>query len=91
VPGTDTLASQFSCAVCNLDLTASSGELLNRIFVISVKDFMDTYTFDVKKVMKCCVEIITPDGRMIPFCAYNNVGYREKVRAAMRHNGPTAR
>ena len=30
--------------------------------------------------MKCCVEEITPDGRLIPFCAYNSVGYREEVR-----------
>lgn len=33
--------------------------------------------------MKCCVEEITPDGRLIPFCAYNSVGYREQVRAQM--------
>jgi tetraether lipid synthase len=33
--------------------------------------------------MKCCVEQITPDGRLIPFCAYNSVGYREQVRAQM--------
>jgi hypothetical protein len=26
------------------------------------------------------VEEITPDGRLIPFCAYNSVGYREQVR-----------
>ncbi|MFE0642899.1 hypothetical protein ACFW2Y_14975 [Streptomyces sp. NPDC058877] len=24
-----------------------------------------------------------PDGRLIPFCAYNSVGYREQVRAEM--------
>ena len=35
----------------------------------------------VKQLMKCCVEEITPDARMIPFCAYNSVGYREQVRA----------
>ena len=84
VPGSDALASQFTCAICNLDLAISSTDLARRIFVISVKDFMDAYTFDVRKVMKCCVEIIAPDGRMIPFCAYNNVGYREEVREAMR-------
>jgi len=33
--------------------------------------------------MKCCVEEITPDGRIIPFCAYNSVGYREQVREQM--------
>jgi uncharacterized radical SAM superfamily Fe-S cluster-containing enzyme len=30
--------------------------------------------------MKCCVTQLTPDGRLIPFCAYNSVGYREQVR-----------
>ena len=82
VPGTETLASRFKCAGCNLDIPLSHN-LAKHIFAISVKDFMDPYTFDVKKLMKCCVEIITPDGRMIPFCAYNNVGYRESVRETM--------
>jgi uncharacterized radical SAM superfamily Fe-S cluster-containing enzyme len=26
---------------------------------------------------------ITPDGRLIPFCAYNSVGYREQVRTML--------
>jgi uncharacterized radical SAM superfamily Fe-S cluster-containing enzyme len=69
---------------CNVDLAISSTDLARRIFAISVKDFMDADTFDVKKVMKCCVGMLTPDGRTIPFCAYNNVGYREEVRQALR-------
>ncbi len=83
VPGSDTVAAQFTCAGCSIDLSGSPSDLAKRIFAVSVKDFMDSYTFDVKKVMKCCVGIMTPDGRMIPFCAYNNVGYREEVRRAM--------
>ena len=84
VPGTESVASQFACASCNIDLAISAGDLAKRVFAISVKDFMDAHTFDVRKLMKCCVEIIAPDGRMIPFCAYNNVGYREEVREAMK-------
>ncbi|MQF94443.1 MAG: radical SAM protein, partial [SAR202 cluster bacterium] len=34
---------------------------------------------NVKQVMKCCVGILVPDGRVIPFCAYNSVGYREQI------------
>ncbi|MGH9286211.1 MAG: radical SAM protein, partial [Acidimicrobiales bacterium] len=45
--------------------------------------FQDPYTLNVKALMKCCVEEITPDGRLIPFCAYNAVGYREEVREAL--------
>ena len=50
-------------------------------FMIVVQDFLDPYTLNVRQLMKCCVEEITPDGRLIPFCAYNSVGYREQVRA----------
>ena len=52
-------------------------------FMIVIQDFQDPYTLNVKQLMKCCVEEITPDGRLIPFCAYNSVGYREQVRAEM--------
>ena len=31
-------------------------------------------------MMKCCVGELIPDGRVIPFCAYNTAGYREQVR-----------
>jgi 7,8-dihydro-6-hydroxymethylpterin dimethyltransferase len=53
------------------------------IFQIAIKDFMDAYTFSVKQVMKCCVGVLVPDGRLIPFCAYNAAGYREQVRASL--------
>ena len=33
--------------------------------------------------MKCCVGELVPDGRIIPFCAYSSVGYREQVRAQL--------
>ena len=84
VPGTESVAAKFTCASCNVDLSLSSHDLAKHIFAVSVKDFMDAYTFDVKRVMKCCVEIISPDGRLIPFCAYNNVGYREEIRETMK-------
>ncbi len=51
--------------------------------MIVVQDFLDPYTLNVRQLMKCCVEEITPDGRLIPFCAYNSVGYREQVRSQM--------
>ncbi|MDE1767203.1 MAG: radical SAM protein [Thaumarchaeota archaeon] len=50
------------------------------IKVIMVQSFMDAFSFDVKKVMKCCIHEITPDGKIIPFCAFNNIPqYREDV------------
>jgi uncharacterized radical SAM superfamily Fe-S cluster-containing enzyme len=37
------------------------------------------------------VGVLTPDGRIIPFCAYNNVGYREEVRETLRLDRARAR
>ena len=54
--------------------------IADNFFMVVIQDFQDPYTLNVKQLMKCCVEQITPDGRLIPFCAYNSVGYREQVR-----------
>ncbi len=84
VPGSLSLAEQFCDAKCFLFLAISAFEVAKQVFSVSIKDFMDAYTFDVSKVAKCCVGVLIPDGRMVPFCAYNNVGYREDVREAMK-------
>ena len=86
VPGSSKAAQQFaiSCAACGLfdglDLTAFA----RNIFMIMLQDFMDPWTFNQKNVMKCCKEILLPDGKQIPFCAYNNVGYREQAREQLQ-------
>ena len=69
-----------ACASCGLDLPEALEDLAAKAFMIVVQDFQDPYTLNVRQLMKCCVEEITPDGRLIPFCAYNSVGYREQVR-----------
>ena len=81
VPGSDKTAGQFQCA-CGpgLDLPYGIDHLNKHIFQIAIKDFLDPYTFNVKQVMKCCVAVLVPDGRAIPFCAYNSVGYGEQIR-----------
>jgi 7,8-dihydro-6-hydroxymethylpterin dimethyltransferase len=74
---------QMECATCGVDLPEALADVADRAFMLVVQDFQDPYTLNVKTLMKCCVEEITPDGRIIPFCAYNSVGYREQVREAM--------
>jgi uncharacterized radical SAM superfamily Fe-S cluster-containing enzyme len=87
VPGSDKTAQQyqFACASCDLPGVSSVDGLAQRIFMIMLTDFMDPWTFNVKNLMKCCKEILLPDGRQIPFCAYNNVGYREQVTEQLRN------
>ena len=77
-------AEALACAdACGVNLPDALANLTDRAFMIVVQDFQDPYTLNVKQLMKCCVEEITPDGRLIPFCAYNSVGYREQVREQM--------
>lgn len=83
VPGTPKAGADFAvtCAACGLlggDLDI--GALAERMFVIMLQDFMDPWTFNQKNLMKCCKEILLPDGKQVPFCAYNTVGYREQAR-----------
>ena len=73
----------LACESCGIDLPAELGHLEDKVFMLIVQDFQDPYTLNVRQLMKCCVVEIVPDGRLIPFCAYNSVGYREQVRAQM--------
>jgi uncharacterized radical SAM superfamily Fe-S cluster-containing enzyme len=38
---------------------------------IVIKPFMDAYNYDLKRAKKCCIHVLTTDGRMVPFCNYN--------------------
>ncbi len=40
--------------------------------------FMDPYNFQTDRVRRCVIHYATPDGRIIPFCAYNTL-HREEV------------
>lgn len=92
VPSLDKTASQFSCACApGIDLGTDLSHVKKHIFQIAIKDFMDAYTFSVKQAMKCCVGVLVPDGRLIPFCSYNAVGYREQVRAQLAARPKEAR
>ena len=78
--GSDPVAERLDCIACATGMPPELREVAARGFMIVSQDFQDPYTLDVEKVRKCCVSEIVPDGRLIPFCAYNSVGYRERVR-----------
>jgi 7,8-dihydro-6-hydroxymethylpterin dimethyltransferase len=78
--GSQPVAERLECVACATAIPAELREVAARGFMVVVQDFQDPYTLDVEKLHKCCVSEITHDGRLIPFCAYNSVGYREQVR-----------
>jgi uncharacterized radical SAM superfamily Fe-S cluster-containing enzyme len=38
---------------------------------VSAMAFQDCWTLDLERLKGCCIHIVSPDGRLIPFCAYN--------------------
>ncbi|MCX6802255.1 MAG: radical SAM protein [Candidatus Diapherotrites archaeon] len=48
---------------------------------VGMMHFQDPYNYDLDRVERCCVHYATPDGRIIPFCAYNVIPelYRDKT------------
>jgi 7,8-dihydro-6-hydroxymethylpterin dimethyltransferase len=80
VGGSKPVEERLDCVACATAIPAELREVAARGFMVVVQDFQDPYTLDLEKLRKCCVSEITPDGRLIPFCAYNSVGYREQVR-----------
>ena len=47
------------------------GDLHWRVLFIGAMHFMDRFNYDIERVQRCVVHYVTPDGRLIPFCAYN--------------------
>ncbi len=38
---------------------------------ISGMAFQDVWNIDLERLSDCCIHVVFPDGRLIPFCAYN--------------------
>ncbi len=49
--------------------------------MIGAMHFMDPYNYDVDRVQRCVIHYVVPDGRIIPFCAFNALPeiYREAI------------
>ena len=59
-------------------------EIHYKMILLSSMHFMDVYNFDCDRASRCVIHYAVPDGRLIPFCSYNNLGYREAIEEARR-------
>ena len=65
--------------VCTGDKTVPAQDDLDRFlararthtFSISAMAFQDMWNLDLERLRGCCVHVISPEGMLIPFCAYN--------------------
>ncbi len=57
------------------------GEFHSRTLFIGMMHFQDLYNYDIERVRRCVIHYGTPDGRIIPFCAFNVLPeiYRDKI------------
>ena len=39
---------------------------------VGAMHFQDSYNYDFERVKRCSIHYVTPDCRIIPFCAYNS-------------------
>ena len=46
-------------------------QLTHRRFSVSAMAFQDCWSLDLERLRNCYIHIMSPDGRLIPFCAYN--------------------
>jgi hypothetical protein len=51
------------------------GEFVDRVkthtLSISAMAFQDAWNLDLERLKDCCIHTVSPDGRLVPFCAYN--------------------
>ena len=49
------------------------GDLWDRLLTISIKPFMDAWTYDQDRIDQCCVHILDREGNPVSFCEYNAI------------------
>lgn len=53
------------------DLDAFIARASRHTLAVSAMAFQDAWTLDLERLKGCCIHVVAPDGRLVPFCAYN--------------------
>nr|BAJ49532.1 Fe-S oxidoreductase [Candidatus Caldarchaeum subterraneum] len=61
----------------------SVGDWHRRSLFLGMMHFMDPYNHDEERLRRCDIHYLTPDMRIIPFCAFNVIPhwYRDRIQA----------
>jgi 7,8-dihydro-6-hydroxymethylpterin dimethyltransferase len=79
----DSAAQHLSALLCCLPRIETPGNLgYDNVFRVLIMAFMDAGNFDVRAMKKSCVHLVQPDGRIIPFEAFNLL-YRDDRKALL--------
>ena len=69
-----------------LDLDVFLREIATRSFTISAMAFQDADNLDLERLRGCCISVLSAEGMLVPFCAYN-LSSREGKGLYRRRNG----
>jgi hypothetical protein len=72
--GSDRQTEAFVCA-CDPVFAEFDriGDIPGEVFAVTIEGFMDRFNFDATRVTSCCIQEALPDGRIVPFCAFNTL------------------
>ncbi|HUJ67982.1 MAG TPA: hypothetical protein VLW86_00580, partial [Syntrophorhabdales bacterium] len=73
-----------------LDLDLFLREAASRSFTISAMAFQDAENLDLERLKGCCISVISPDGLLVPFCAYNLTARDGKTLYRRRNGSPSS-
>jgi uncharacterized radical SAM superfamily Fe-S cluster-containing enzyme len=70
-----------------LDLDTFLDAVKSDTFTISAMAFQDAENLDLERLMGCCIAVISPEGTLVPFCAYNLTARSGRSLYRQRTNG----
>jgi hypothetical protein len=56
-----------------IELQSGTDNLWDKLLTISIKPFMDAWTYDQDRIDQCCVHVLDTDGNPVSFCEYNAI------------------
>ncbi len=64
-------AARVAADCCGITVPDGLDRFLPRMLAVTVTGFMDADTVDLARLGKCCINVPTPEGQLVPFCGYN--------------------
>ena len=70
------------------DLDRFIARAATHTLAVSAMAFQDCWTLDLERLKGCCIHEVAPDGRLIPFCAYNLTSMDGETLYRGKRHGP---
>lgn len=69
-----------------IEVQSSDHSLWDNVLTISIKPFMDAWTYDQDRVDQCCVHILDKEGNPVSFCEFNAIRRPRMADDPLAHN-----